>query len=118
MSAEFNWWLLIVGLVAGGALTWLVLADSIRRDREIGDEELRGGGRLDRPLPGEPLWTPTSPSACCGPTAGTSASPRRTPWSSRRTSTKLEAPRGEPGIRPSSRPPEPVAGTGFGLTCA
>lgn len=40
MSAEFNWWLLIVGVVAGGALTWLVLADSQRRDHEIGDEEL------------------------------------------------------------------------------
>jgi hypothetical protein len=39
VSAEFNWWLLIVGLVAGGALTWVVLADSTRRDREIGDEE-------------------------------------------------------------------------------
>ncbi len=40
MSAEFNWWLLIVGLIAGGALTWLVLAESTRREREIGDEEL------------------------------------------------------------------------------
>jgi len=40
MTAEFNWWLLIVGLVAGGALTWLVLADSNRREREIGEEEL------------------------------------------------------------------------------
>jgi hypothetical protein len=40
MSAEFNWWLLIVGVVAGGALTWLVLADSSRREREIGDREL------------------------------------------------------------------------------
>lgn len=39
MSAEFNWWLLIVGLVAGGALTWLVMADVIRRDVEISDEE-------------------------------------------------------------------------------
>ncbi len=39
MSAEFNWWLLIVGLVAGGALTWLVLADMDRRDVEITDEE-------------------------------------------------------------------------------
>jgi hypothetical protein len=39
MSAEFNWWLLIVGIVAGGALTWLVLADSSRREREIGDRE-------------------------------------------------------------------------------
>ncbi len=40
MSAEFNWWLLIVGLIAGGALTWLVLADSTRREREVGEEEL------------------------------------------------------------------------------
>jgi hypothetical protein len=38
--AEFNWWLLIVGVVAGGVLTWLVLADTTRREREIGDEEL------------------------------------------------------------------------------
>ena len=40
MAAEFNWWLLIVGVVAGGVLTWLVLADTTRREREIGDEEL------------------------------------------------------------------------------
>jgi hypothetical protein len=40
VSAEFNWWLLIVGLVAGGVLTWLVVADSNRRDGEISDEEL------------------------------------------------------------------------------
>lgn len=35
-----NWWLLIVGLVAGVVLTWLVLAESNRRDEEISDEEL------------------------------------------------------------------------------
>lgn len=40
MTADFNWWLLIVGIVAGGALTWLVLADSNRREREVSDEEL------------------------------------------------------------------------------
>ncbi|HEY4189653.1 MAG TPA: hypothetical protein VGM28_04455 [Candidatus Limnocylindrales bacterium] len=40
MSAEFNWWLLIVGVVAGAALTWLVVADSTRREREIGEREL------------------------------------------------------------------------------
>jgi hypothetical protein len=40
VSAEFNWWLLIVGLIAGGAITWLVIADSNRREAEISDEEL------------------------------------------------------------------------------
>jgi hypothetical protein len=40
MAAEFNWWLLFVGVVAGGALTWLVLADFARRDREISDDEV------------------------------------------------------------------------------
>lgn len=39
MGAEFNWWLLIVGVVAGGGLTWLVLADFTRRDTEIADDE-------------------------------------------------------------------------------
>jgi hypothetical protein len=40
VTAEFNWWLLIVGLVVGATLVWLVLADSARRDSEITNEEL------------------------------------------------------------------------------
>ena len=40
MNAEFNWWLLIVGLVVGAGLVWLVLADSRRTDSEVGDAEL------------------------------------------------------------------------------
>jgi hypothetical protein len=59
VNAEFNWWLLIVGLVIGAALVWLVLADSSRRESEITEEELpkeaawiaelvtRSGRRLD-----------------------------------------------------------------------
>ena len=55
MSGEFNWWLLIVGLVAGGALTWLVIADSNRREVEISDEEMAAeAGWIARSL-GEPL---------------------------------------------------------------
>ena len=60
MAAEFNVWLLLVGIVGGGALTWLVLAVLDRRDAEIDDEELRaeaawlagavGDGRLDAAL--------------------------------------------------------------------
>ena len=51
MNAEFNWWLLIVGVVIGGALTWLVLADLGRRDQEIDEEELRAeAGWLARSL--------------------------------------------------------------------
>ena len=40
MNAEFNYWLLIVGLVVGAGLVWLVLADSNRRESEIADREL------------------------------------------------------------------------------
>jgi hypothetical protein len=35
MNAEFNWWLLIVGLVLGAALTWLVMADLARREEDV-----------------------------------------------------------------------------------
>ena len=42
MNAEFNWWLLIVGLVVGAGLVWLVLADSRRRESEIDEQELAG----------------------------------------------------------------------------
>ena len=38
--SEFNWWLLIVGLVVGAGLVWLVLADSTRRESEIEAREL------------------------------------------------------------------------------
>jgi hypothetical protein len=40
VNAEFNWWLLIVGLVVGAGLTWLVLADSSRREADIEEREL------------------------------------------------------------------------------
>jgi len=56
VSAEFNWWLLIVGLVAGGALTWLVIADSNRREAEVSDEELTAeAGWIVRSLGDPPL---------------------------------------------------------------
>jgi hypothetical protein len=35
VNAEFNVWLLIVGLVVGAGLIWLVIMDSRRRDAEI-----------------------------------------------------------------------------------
>jgi len=40
VNAEFNWWLLIVGLVIGAGLVWLILADSSRREADIFDEEV------------------------------------------------------------------------------
>jgi hypothetical protein len=46
LNAEFNYWLLIVGLVVGGALVWLVVADSSRRDEDV----------LDAELPAEAAW--------------------------------------------------------------
>jgi hypothetical protein len=50
VNAEFNWWLLILGLVIGAALVWLVLADSSRRESEITEEE----------LPKEATWIATT----------------------------------------------------------
>ena len=35
MDAEFNWWLLIVGLVVGAGLVWLVVLDSRRREADV-----------------------------------------------------------------------------------
>jgi hypothetical protein len=46
VNAEFNWWLLIVGLVIGAGLVWFVVADARRREQEIDDDE----------LPREALW--------------------------------------------------------------
>ena len=39
MNAEFDWWLLLVGIVAGAALVWLVVGDMRRRDDEVADDE-------------------------------------------------------------------------------
>ena len=87
MNGEFNWWLLIVGLVLGAALTWLVMADTVRRDVDITDRE--------RPV--EALWiagepggrrvgrsTPRGSRTCCGSIASTSPRRRRTIRSRRR----------------------------------
>jgi hypothetical protein len=38
--SEFNWWLLIVGLVIGAGLVWLILSDSQRRESRAADDEL------------------------------------------------------------------------------
>jgi hypothetical protein len=40
MSTDFNWWLLILGVVVGGGLAWLILADSSRHEAELAEEEL------------------------------------------------------------------------------
>jgi len=37
--AEFQWWLLIVGIVAGGGLVAVVLMDGARREADIEDAE-------------------------------------------------------------------------------
>lgn len=55
MSAEFNVWLLIVGVVAGGAMTWLVLADSNRRERELDARELPAEATWIARMLGQPL---------------------------------------------------------------
>ncbi len=39
MTAEFNVWLLLVGLVVGGGLTWLVIGELRRSDGDVGPAE-------------------------------------------------------------------------------
>ena len=53
MTGDFNWWLLIVGAVAGVAITWLVLSDSKRREDEVTeDQPTAEAGWIARTLPG------------------------------------------------------------------
>jgi hypothetical protein len=40
VTGEFHFWLIIVGLIAGAALTWLVMSETTRRDEEVGAREL------------------------------------------------------------------------------
>jgi hypothetical protein len=59
MNAEFQWWLLLLGLVVGAVLTYLVIGDFRRGDDEADDLDLAreaewmssaveaDGGRLD-----------------------------------------------------------------------
>ena len=58
VNAEFNWWLLIVGLVLGAGLTWLVMAESTRRDADVVEDEQRS----------EALWIATTLAAAGRPT--------------------------------------------------
>jgi hypothetical protein len=39
VNGDFNWWLLIVGLVIGAGLVWLILADSSRREADVSARE-------------------------------------------------------------------------------
>jgi hypothetical protein len=45
VNAEFNWWLLIVGLVIGAGVVWLILADSARREVDVEERERAGEAR-------------------------------------------------------------------------
>lgn len=38
--AEFQWWLLLVGLVAGGGLVAVVYLDGARREQDLNEREL------------------------------------------------------------------------------
>jgi hypothetical protein len=39
VNAEFNWWMLMVGLVVGAGLVWFVVADQRRREVDIDAKE-------------------------------------------------------------------------------
>lgn len=40
MPAEFNWWLLLVGLVIGAGAVWLILVEFGRHEDEVSEEEI------------------------------------------------------------------------------
>jgi hypothetical protein len=39
VNAEFNWWMLVVGLVVGAGLVWFVVADQRRREVDVEADE-------------------------------------------------------------------------------
>jgi hypothetical protein len=55
VNAEFQWWLLIFGIVIGGALVYLVMADLRSDDRDEMDPDSDLDGEPAEPAePGEP----------------------------------------------------------------
>src|SRR5437667_43282 len=81
--AEFNLWLLILGIAAGAAVTWLVIGTIARNDDEIASSEAAAGpaARPRRPRHGppsrpRPRWS--SPRSGCEPDGETGA--RGTAW--------------------------------------
>lgn len=44
--AEFQWWLLLVGLVAGGGLVAVVFLDGARREQDLEEDELPAEAQL------------------------------------------------------------------------
>ena len=45
MNVQFDWWLILVGLVVGAGLTWLVLAEVRRRDDDVSGTEREAEAR-------------------------------------------------------------------------
>jgi len=57
VNAEFDWWLLFVGIAVGAGLVWFVLAESRRHQEEIDTDELpRQAAWLSAAL-GDDGWT-------------------------------------------------------------
>jgi hypothetical protein len=96
VNAEFNWWLLIVGLVVGAGLVWVVVMDSRRREVDIDDAE----------RPREALWLSTMLRD-----EGHDVSPATAERLLQLHRTYLEAPPpDDPAVEPEVKPePEPVA---------
>ena len=93
MNAEFNWWLLIVGLVLGASLTWLVMSESVRRDIDVSESEARVESR----------WIATVLSG-----AGKAIDPQRVEEVLRLHREYLAAPPPDEPISPSAAPLAPL----------
>ena len=109
MISEFNWWLLLLGLVVGGGLTWLVLAETRRREQDLEEADLADEAVwLEERLAEEVARSPRTRSS--GSSSSTGSTWRSFRHLTRRTSGCPLSPPGRarmPGGPPGGKEPRP-----------
>jgi hypothetical protein len=116
VNAEFNWWLLIVGLVVGAGLVWLILAEAARREVDVDRRERAGEARwiaAELRRAGDPLSDETVAEILDLHAAYLAAPPPdEPPEAERQPASESDVAAGEP--RPDDRPRATVTSVGSG----